>query len=687
MHPYRRVPLLSAAAILFVVAAAIAGPPGTASAHRDGCHRWHSCPSDTGSYVCGDLGYYSECPGGAPGSRDPYVAPDVDAPATPRITSPAPGPGGLVRVSVRAEAGSRIVVREGAREVRRVRATGATQLVTFRAADGLHAYSVTATDAAGNVSGASGDFTVTTDRTPPVLGALTAQAGTPESEASVLRFTTDPLTAFTVSVPGEAVATGGRADGDGAAEAVLWLRNGRHTATVSVRDEAGNVRQARAAVRVDVAAPALGLRRTSDDGATPVLFEVTAPPRSTGTLAVGSGEPVTYRLDETATSAVLSVPLSEGRYAAPHATVTDWAGRRAQATAAAFVVDTTSPRLGVVRDAAAAAHGRIRVAVTAEEGAAVVLAAGRAGTEEFVADGAAHEVTLDAEDGSYPVTVTATDPFGNRSERTMRVRVTHPATAGEILAGLLCLALVLGLPLGAGIVLWRRRGRIGAWLARRRSAAEHRTARLRYDAEVRAHQETLRRHHDAGARYAADHRAWEGRRAALAALLGTAEHERGAVPSNPSLKLRRGERVYAEFPGGMLELRRPRGVDEWQVVQNGTVTLTGERIVFTGQSRREWAFEKLVALHHPAPGHTHLTVANRQNPSGIAYGGPDPDRIRLLVDLAAADCAGRREDVVAAARRALAQHDGAEPPPPPPPPPAPRPPEPVSPGVSAAGGR
>lgn len=26
-------------------------------AHQSGCHRWHSCPSDTGSYVCGDLGY------------------------------------------------------------------------------------------------------------------------------------------------------------------------------------------------------------------------------------------------------------------------------------------------------------------------------------------------------------------------------------------------------------------------------------------------------------------------------------------------------------------------------------------------------------------------------------------------------------------------------------------------------
>jgi hypothetical protein len=33
-----------------------------AASHPDGCHRWHSCPSDDGSYVCGDLGHCSECP-------------------------------------------------------------------------------------------------------------------------------------------------------------------------------------------------------------------------------------------------------------------------------------------------------------------------------------------------------------------------------------------------------------------------------------------------------------------------------------------------------------------------------------------------------------------------------------------------------------------------------------------------
>lgn len=35
---------------------------GPIYAHRSGCHRWHSCPSDRGTYVCGDKGYCSQCP-------------------------------------------------------------------------------------------------------------------------------------------------------------------------------------------------------------------------------------------------------------------------------------------------------------------------------------------------------------------------------------------------------------------------------------------------------------------------------------------------------------------------------------------------------------------------------------------------------------------------------------------------
>lgn len=47
-------------ALLALVAALIViAPP--ASAHRSGCHRWHSCPSDSGSYVCGDTGHSNYC--------------------------------------------------------------------------------------------------------------------------------------------------------------------------------------------------------------------------------------------------------------------------------------------------------------------------------------------------------------------------------------------------------------------------------------------------------------------------------------------------------------------------------------------------------------------------------------------------------------------------------------------------
>jgi len=36
--------------------------PSISLAHPSGCHRWHSCPSDRETYICGDTGYCSQCP-------------------------------------------------------------------------------------------------------------------------------------------------------------------------------------------------------------------------------------------------------------------------------------------------------------------------------------------------------------------------------------------------------------------------------------------------------------------------------------------------------------------------------------------------------------------------------------------------------------------------------------------------
>lgn len=46
--------------MLIVVIAALPAA-GELYAHSSGCHRWHSCSSDSGSYACGDLGYCSGC--------------------------------------------------------------------------------------------------------------------------------------------------------------------------------------------------------------------------------------------------------------------------------------------------------------------------------------------------------------------------------------------------------------------------------------------------------------------------------------------------------------------------------------------------------------------------------------------------------------------------------------------------
>jgi hypothetical protein len=59
--------------------------PVVPQAHQSGCHRWHSCPSDRGIYVCGDLGYCAQCPDNAYGTGgQPRQVTQTPAPVPPR---------------------------------------------------------------------------------------------------------------------------------------------------------------------------------------------------------------------------------------------------------------------------------------------------------------------------------------------------------------------------------------------------------------------------------------------------------------------------------------------------------------------------------------------------------------------------------------------------------------------------
>ncbi|WP_282011984.1 hypothetical protein [Nitrospina watsonii] len=77
--------MLRAGALIFILAVTLAAPDD-ASAHRSGCHRWHSCPSDTGSYICGDTGHCSACPdnrfceSGRPRTGNKHEPPEYEPP-------------------------------------------------------------------------------------------------------------------------------------------------------------------------------------------------------------------------------------------------------------------------------------------------------------------------------------------------------------------------------------------------------------------------------------------------------------------------------------------------------------------------------------------------------------------------------------------------------------------------------
>jgi endonuclease YncB( thermonuclease family) len=72
--------------VLLVLAGLPQGWSGTLEAHRSGCHRWHSCPSDHGTYTCGDLGYCSQCP------ENEYCLEGNPRTAVQKPTKPQPSP-------------------------------------------------------------------------------------------------------------------------------------------------------------------------------------------------------------------------------------------------------------------------------------------------------------------------------------------------------------------------------------------------------------------------------------------------------------------------------------------------------------------------------------------------------------------------------------------------------------------
>lgn len=657
-------------AVLLVSAPiAIAAP---AQAHRDGCHAAHSCPSDTGSYVCGDKGIATYCGGSSSGGSSPssndtysFVAPDYEAPARPKVAARTSAKGGMITVVISAEAGSKIRVGSGGKELYSGRAIGGRQTITFKGIHGLRTYNVTARDAADNVSDVA-KFQVAADAKPPSLDQAVVVLGDAEMAAAQFSVAPGEDASYTLLIDGARASRG--KIGAGGKDFLVPIPNGEHRLTLTLTDAVGNEALLEKSVRVDIPklAPSVGHEAVANSSVQE--FVVRGAPGSVGTLVVGD-QTKSFTLKNTE----LSIPLTlgDGEYAAPVVRLRDQFGRQGMTRLAGFVVDTVKPQLAWRDGDDGSFTGKMAALILAEEGARVawrllddqddVIEQGT-----YVADMTHKRLVRDVAEGEYVLAVSATDEAGNEISDRFQMRVApDPRTAGEWAVIAVFLALLFGLLWFA----WRRRDALGVWLAEQKRAGAVRQAQRAYDKAVAQHQQALMAHAATVDQHRQAMDLWNRRKDELESMLEEARTSTGSgalVGAFRLIKLKRGERIYSVTKAHLVEERTRQNVPVLVPVEEGRVAVTSERVIFDGGKGRTWEFAKLERIDQPNGATFLFKVSNRTRVSGVIV--VESERFRLHIDMALADMRGDRSAVVAAVGQRLHAHNRSMPGDPPPPP-------------------
>ncbi|HWE36483.1 MAG TPA: Ig-like domain-containing protein, partial [Isosphaeraceae bacterium] len=332
-------------------------------------------------------------------------------------------------------------------------------------ADGTYSVTATATDAAGNVSVASGPLSLTIDTTAPAAPAVPSLLASDDSGAvgdGITNINWPHITGTAAagsmvrlyiggSLAGTAVATGGAY----AIQPALALADGTYSVTATATDVAGNTSSVSAAfsLTIDSTAPASpstpALLAADDSGAVGDGITNVSAPRLTGSAAAGS----TVRLyigttlpgSGTATGGTYTIAVSpalaDGTYAIT-ATATDAAGNTSAPSAAfSLTIDTKAPAAPTLGLYAADDSGTVGDGITnvnrprftgsAEANATVNLTIAGASVGTGIAAGGTYTILLHAAlaDGIYLVTATATDAAGNVSAASPPVSLTIDTTA------------------------------------------------------------------------------------------------------------------------------------------------------------------------------------------------------------------------------------------------------------------
>jgi VCBS repeat-containing protein len=333
----------------------------------------------------------------------------------------------------------------------------------------VHNYNATATDVAGNTSGASNTFVATIDTAAPAAPSvpdLTAASDTGSSNTDNLTKNTSPaFTGTTEPFATVILLEGTTSRGTGVADSSgnwtitvnVVLTSGTHSFSARATDVAGNTGATSAAltITIDTTPPAVpgapDLTAASDSGSssTDNITNITTP-TFTGTAVAGSLvellDGTTVVGSATATSGgtwtITASTLSSGVHSIA-ARATDPAGNTSgNSTALSVTIDTTPPAVSTPDLTAASDSGssstdnitRITTPAfsgTTEAGLTVQLLEGSTVLGSAVATGGNWTITSTAlSEGVHNITARATDAAGNQgvsSALTITIDVTGPA--------------------------------------------------------------------------------------------------------------------------------------------------------------------------------------------------------------------------------------------------------------------
>lgn len=579
--------------------------------------------------------------------------PDTTAPAKPQVGTPVVGAEGAIGVTVRAEKGSQVVIREqGGPVVAQGKAVGGSVTLRWTTTTGSHDYAVRATDKAGNRS-PKATFTAVADATAPRVRQFQVQPGTPQDTRSVVTFRTQRDAAYRVLLDGAVVAEGTAEERD--VRRRLDVADGRYDLTVEVRDEVGNLGSATKVLRVRIPELAVTSEVTSEPTAPVQTVRVAAPPTAVrGQLRVPGLDPQPFRLK--GGEATVRVRLTDGTYDAIRVTVRDTQGRVGRVVLPPVQVDTTPPVLEVRPDPEAAADGKLRAEVVSEDGAEIawrlLTSAGVvAASGSFVAEDGGGTIAQDVEEGRYQLQVEATDTFARTTSQEAGTSIAADpwptwlvvlVSVGTIVGGLVLLALLALLLRRAwrwarpGVLArrdrWRRRRTARARLAAENAArrSEEREAQRAQKEQARAERDQERAHRAA----AAAETAVPERTETLTTFLGAVEA--GVDAEVVGLALGEDEVVRHLTAATLYE-----AVGEADELEghDGELVLTNHRILFLGDPQREWLVDRVADLRDIGDDQTMVRLAGQDTWAGLVYA--DPETTRLHLDLLRAEQQGR----------------------------------------------